>query len=118
MMHPQHLILALAATTLGFTARASASLIGTNFGVANINQTFDYVVVGGGNAGLAIASRLSEDPSVSVAVVEAGMITYLPTYLPTYLVMAIIERVYTRRESEEKANANKRARLLLRAYKR
>ncbi|KAL2872637.1 GMC family oxidoreductase [Aspergillus lucknowensis] len=36
------------------------------------NATFDYVIVGGGTSGLAIASRLAEDPSVSVAVVEAG----------------------------------------------
>ncbi len=38
----------------------------------SINNTFDYVVIGGGNAGLTIASRLSEQPSVRVAVVEAG----------------------------------------------
>ncbi|KAL4784153.1 hypothetical protein BJX76DRAFT_233212 [Aspergillus varians] len=36
------------------------------------NATYDYVIVGGGTSGLAIAARLAEDPSVSVAVVEAG----------------------------------------------
>ncbi|GAA6053831.1 hypothetical protein JCM3770_004740 [Rhodotorula araucariae] len=35
-------------------------------------QTFDYVVVGGGTAGLVIASRLSENSSLTVAVIEAG----------------------------------------------
>lgn len=34
---------------------------------------FDYVVVGGGTAGLAVAARLSEDASVSVGVIEAGL---------------------------------------------
>ena len=33
---------------------------------------FDYVVVGAGTAGCAVAARLAEDPSVSVAVIEAG----------------------------------------------
>ena len=36
------------------------------------NNKFDYVIVGGGNAGLTVASRLSEEHSVRVAVVEAG----------------------------------------------
>jgi choline dehydrogenase len=35
-------------------------------------ETFDYVVVGAGSAGCVVAARLSEDPEVRVAVVEAG----------------------------------------------
>lgn len=34
--------------------------------------TFDYLVAGGGTAGLVIANRLSEDPSITVAVIEPG----------------------------------------------
>ncbi len=35
-------------------------------------MSFDYVIAGGGSAGCALAARLAEDSSVTVAVVEAG----------------------------------------------
>ncbi|KAH7354693.1 hypothetical protein BKA65DRAFT_475177 [Rhexocercosporidium sp. MPI-PUGE-AT-0058] len=36
------------------------------------NETYDYVIVGGGTAGLVVARRLAENPNITVAVVEAG----------------------------------------------
>ncbi|KAI7277323.1 hypothetical protein D0864_05863 [Hortaea werneckii] len=37
------------------------------------DKTFDYVIVGGGTAGLALANRLSANSDITVAVIEAGV---------------------------------------------
>ena len=48
---------------------------GSFFGLPGLNATYDYVIVGGGTAGLTVASRLAENTSQSVAVIESGNIS-------------------------------------------
>lgn len=71
--------------------RHARELLGTSFGLPT-SQAFDYVVVGGGTGGLAIAARLAEDGTRTVAVVEAGSfyeigngnLSQIPVYGPAF----------------------------------
>ncbi|KAL4931702.1 GMC family oxidoreductase [Aspergillus undulatus] len=57
----------------------SAALSASGVLAAPSETIFDYVIVGGGTAGLTLASRLSEDSSVQVAIIEAGSFYELDT---------------------------------------
>jgi len=37
-----------------------------------LRHTYDFVICGGGTAGLALAARLTENPDITVGVLEAG----------------------------------------------
>ena len=37
-----------------------------------MDNEFDYLIIGGGSAGCALAGRLSEDPETRVCLLEAG----------------------------------------------
>jgi choline dehydrogenase len=60
-------------------------------------RTYDYVIVGGGSAGCALANRLSVDPSTQVLVLEAGRSDYRLDpfiHMPAALPYPIGNRLY------------------------
>jgi len=60
-MRPSTSLLLAAATTTTTTAVAQ-----------NTTQVYDYAIAGAGTAGLLLAIVLTEDPSINVAILEAG----------------------------------------------
>ena len=54
------------------------------------DTTFDYVIVGGGSAGCVLASRLTEDPDISVCLLEyGGNGTNLAVRVPAGLILMV-----------------------------
>ncbi|KAI5362869.1 putative glucose-methanol-choline oxidoreductase, FAD/NAD(P)-binding domain superfamily [Septoria linicola] len=92
MLNYHHVLTAALATSAVASAQPRFGTVpGNDFGVPQ-NVRFDYVVVGGGTAGLTIAYRLAENGRNSVAIVEAGGFyeqdngntSVVPAYCPQY----------------------------------
>jgi choline dehydrogenase-like flavoprotein len=66
------------ATTNGVNGVSGANGVNGHTATAHVSAEeflktdFDYVICGGGTAGLVVAARLSENPDVTVGVIEAG----------------------------------------------
>ncbi|MFA9430653.1 choline dehydrogenase [Egicoccus sp. AB-alg2] len=77
-----------------------------------MDKTYDYVIVGGGSAGSALANRLSADPANEVLVLEAGRPDYrwdVFIHMPAALPFPIGSRFYDwKYESEPEPNMHGR----------
>ncbi|KAG8526149.1 uncharacterized protein KY384_000142 [Bacidia gigantensis] len=57
---------------LNYRRAGSGTVTDGSKGLNGSDTSFDYIIVGGGNAGLTLAARLSENSLFRVAVIEAG----------------------------------------------
>ncbi|KAJ3992893.1 alcohol oxidase [Lentinula boryana] len=74
-----------------------AQSTGITYDAATFAQSsFDYVIVGGGTAGLVLAARLTEDSAVNVGVIEAGEPRFdeVDVNIPAYFGQALFNPLY------------------------
>jgi ribulose 1,5-bisphosphate synthetase/thiazole synthase len=72
--------LALISAALALSRTAHASPRGVHHATVlahtrDVEESYDYVIVGGGTAGLTVADRLTEDGKTTVLVIEYGQIS-------------------------------------------
>ena len=77
-------------------------------------MTYDYVIIGGGSAGCVLANRLSADPGLKVALLEAGprdknFLIHMPAGYPALMKTGIVDWGYN---TEPQAGMNGRAAVL------
>ncbi|KAF9032619.1 hypothetical protein BJ165DRAFT_1568401 [Panaeolus papilionaceus] len=70
----------LISSTYGYADMIDA-LRARQIDVGQLSAAYDYIVVGGGQSGLVIANRLSQDPTKSVLIVEYGYIDDNPAQI-------------------------------------
>ena len=75
----------------------------------NMSKTFDYIIVGAGSAGCAVASRLSENANNNVLLIEAGRSSHPLSKLPASFALLIDNPLANwRYRSEPEANTSNR----------
>ena len=74
-----------------------------------MSNSYDYIVVGAGAAGCAVANRLSEDPNVHVAILEAGPKDSSPLiHMPAGFTKLVGEKVNWQFKTTEQKQVNNR----------